>query len=231
MNIKKKSLTRFFTLAVLILSGVYIALSTAYNLIAQDFVLASTFSLLLDVIYHLTYLLNLCTYAVCFAIFIYSISRVGVKKSLPIVFIYGGILLAKSLVDTTVGHLIFMTGWTLEGLLYLLVIWLLFEMSLAFGVVLISHLCMKSADLGELSFDKLYSSENALQKSALFVSLLITSTKLISQIIYDIGYGAPADIIDLLWMIALYLSSIISGVIVYIISFFVMKRLYKSENI
>ena len=228
MEIKKKSLTKFLTFVALICSGAYILLSGSYNLVASNVVYASTF--IPVAIELLITVFDLCAYAVCFSVFIFSIYRAGVKSSLPMVFIYSGILLAKILIDTTVGHIIFGTGWDLEGLIYALIVWS-FDVLLAFAVVLIAHLCIKGKKDNELHFDKLYSSQNPLMSSALLVATVIAAINLISRIIFDIGYGAPVDVIDLLWMMAGYASDIISGAIVYVISFFVMKKLYKSENI
>lgn len=228
METKKKSLAKFITLAALILSAVYIALSASYNLIASDYVAAQT--LLPIVIDQLIILCNLASYGICFSVFIYSIYRAGIKKSLPVIFIYSGILLAQKLIDTTLYYIIFGGGWDTEGLLYTSFIWLT-EMLLVFAAVLVGHFCTKGKKTKSLSFDKLYSNENALLHSAFILSLVIAIPTIISRIIDHITVGAPSDIIDVLWIIAMYLSHIASGVIVYVISFFVMKKLYKSENI
>ena len=228
MNVKKKSLTKFLTFATLIFSAIYISLSTAYNLTVSDAVYART--LLPIALTQIIIISELISYGVCFSLFVYSIYRIGVKKSLPLVFIYGGILLAEKLLDTNIGHLIFLTGWDLEGLLYVLLIWLL-EMLLAFAVVLVAFLCLRNNSRKDVIFDKLYPKENALQRAALIISVIISLLDIIPRIIEDIMIGAPTDIIDVLWIAAMYLSHVASGVIVYIVSFFVMKKLCAAENI
>ena len=149
---------------------------------------------------------------------------------MPIVFIYGGVLLVKMLIDTTVGLLIFGGGWRLEELLYILLMWI-FELMLAFGVVLIAHLCHKNKENDVAEFNKLYSRNNALHRSALCVAVVISAIKLISRMVFDIGYGLPDGMTDLLWMVAGYASDLLSGVIVYLISIFLIKKLHNKDNV
>ena len=177
METKKKSLAKFITLAALILSAVYIALSVAYSLIASDYVAAQT--LLPIVIDQLIILCNLASYGICFSVFMYSIYLSGVKKSLPLVFIYSGILLAQMLVDTTAYYIIFGGGWDLEGLIYTLLTWLT-GMLLVLAAVVIAHFCTKGKKANDLSFDKLYSNENALLRSAFILCLVIAIPTIIS---------------------------------------------------
>ena len=228
MNIKKKSLTKFLTLTALICSAVYVALSVAYIIVTSDAVYAMTF--LPIAINQLMMFCDFLTYGVCFSVFIYSIYAKGVKKSLPLTFIYGVILLAEKLIATNTEHLIYGTGWDIDGLILVLLIWLL-EMLLVLAVVLIGYFCLRNKKQIRMDFDKLYSKENALQRSALILSLVISIPTIISRIIDDIIIGAPSDITEFLWIIVMYLSHIASGAIIYIVSVFVMKRLYKSENI
>ncbi len=227
MKTHEKNLTKVLTLSVLIFSTVYLVLSGVYSLILTDIVYSMT---ILPIVIEIPILLlDLCAYGVCFSAFIYSIHRRGVKSSMPMVLIYSGVLLVKKLVDTTVGHIIFGTGWDLEGLIYVLLIWIV-EILLAFTVVLIAHLCLRGKENQDLSPVTFYSRANAIQNCALFVALVISAIKLIERIIFDIGYGAPTGTVDLLWMIAGYTSDLMAGFIVYLISFFFIKKLYQKDN-
>ena len=224
MKTCKNQLTKLLCLALLVFSAVYISLSAVYNLVLSNIVYSKT--LLPTVMEFALSLCDLCAYAVCFAIIIYSIYLFGVKPSMPKVLIYGGALLAKMLIDTTVALLMFGGGWRLEELLYILLMWL-FELGLAFVVVLISHLFFKNKENSTFEFTKLYSRENDLQSSALTVAAVIAGIKFLSRLIYDIGYGLPSGLSDLLWMLAGYASDILSGIIVYLVAIILMKKLKK----
>ena len=224
MKTCKKQLTKLLCLLLLVFSAVYISLSAVYNLVLTNIVYSQT---LLPILMELALsLCDLCAYAACFAIFIYSIYLFGVKRSMPKVLIYIGVLLAKMLLDTTVALLIFGGGWRFEEMLYILLMWI-FELILAFVVVLIAHLCLKNKENLTLEFTKLYSKDNALQSSALVVASVIAGIKILSRLIYDIGYGLPDGIVDLLWMLAGYASDIISGIIVYLVAVVLMKKFKK----
>ncbi len=227
MKTYKTKLIKFITLSSLIFSAIYIVLCAAYNLILSDIVYSA--SVLPIAVELLVALCDLCAYGVCFSILIYSIYRSGVKSSMPILLIYSGVLLIENLLNITLEHVIFGTGWQIDGLIYVLIIWL-FEVLLALAVLLIARFSLKNKKDKDITFNKLYSKENPLQLAALIVALLISAIKVISRLIFDIGYGAPADIVDLLWMLAAYSSDIISGGIVYIVSIFAAKKLYNKDS-
>ena len=221
MKTCKKQLTKLLCLALIVFSAVYISLSALYNLVLTNIVYSQT---MLPIFMELALsLCDLCAYAVCFAIFIYSIYMFGAKRSMPNVLIYGGVLLAKMLIDTTVALLIFGGGWRFEELLYILLMWI-FELILAFVVVLIAHLCLKNKENNTPEFTKLFSRENVLQSSALIVAAVIAGIKFLSRLTYDIGYGLPSGLADLLWMLAGYASDIMSGIIVYLAAIILMKK-------
>ena len=227
MKTYKTDLTKFITLSSLVFSAIYIILCAAYNLILSDIVYSA--SLLPIAVELLVSLCDLAAYGVCFSILIYSIYCSGVKSSLPIFLIYSGVLLVENLLNITLEHVIFGTGWQLDGLIYVLIIWL-FELLLALAVLLIARFSLKNKKVKDITFNKLYSNENPLQLASLIVAVLISAIKVTSRLIFDIGYGAPADILDLLWMLAAYSSDIISGVIVYIVSILVIKKLYNKDS-
>ena len=225
MNTHKKSFSKIIAISAAIFSVVYIALSVIYNLTISNIMYSTT--LLPIFIELLVSLCDVCAYAVCFSVFIYSIYRLGTKSSMPIVLIYCGVLLFESLLNVTIHHIVFRTGWQLEGLLYVLMTWI-FDVLFAFAAVLIAHLSLKDKKQDNVTFDGFFKKSNPLQSTALFVALLVSATKFFPRLIYDISYGAPRDLTDLLWMTAAYLSDFIIIVIVYFISNIILKKLWRS---
>lgn len=68
--------------------------------------------------------------------------------------------------------------------------------------------------------------------SAVFIpaALAIIAVKAGMRIKYDIFYGAPEDLIDIMWMIFYYASDVLSGAIVMPLSLLFSKMFSKSED-
>lgn len=67
----------------------------------------------------------------------------------------------------------------------------------------------------QLHFEHIYSNSNPIQSSGLILSIIFAALRMISRIIYDIGYGMPTSFSELLQMLLGYSSDILNGVIVY----------------
>lgn len=64
-----------------------------------------------------------------------------------------------------------------------------------------------------------------LRFSAFLIALILGGVRVISRINYDISYGAPDGIGDLLWMIAYYMMDILIGVAAYFTMLHIVRRL------
>jgi hypothetical protein len=111
----------------------------------------------------------------------------------------------------------------------------LFDLITAFAVLLIAHLSIKEihtakASRSYLPFDKLYTSSNPLQKASLLTGILLASIKVLTRVVYDIGYGAPTSILDLLRMIVYYLSDVLICVVIYLVSLLLIMYFDKKDN-
>ena len=89
--------------------------------------------------------------------------------------------------------------------------------------------------LGDLSFKKkldfasVFSPANPLHVSALFTSIMISSVNVLQRIVYDIFYGAPTDLSELLIMIAYYLIDVLLGLVIYAGIWFISAFLFKAD--
>ena len=89
--------------------------------------------------------------------------------------------------------------------------------------------------LGDLSFKarldfaSVFSPANPLHISALFASIMISSVNVIQRIIYDLFYGAPADLSEVLIMAAYYLIDVLLGLIIYAGIWFISSFLFKAD--
>lgn len=84
-------------------------------------------------------------------------------------------------------------------------------------------------------FQKIFSKRNPLQTCLLKISLLFSASKLLSRLIFDLGYGAPEDAREALIMLLYYLSDLIFGVVFYIfcilIFHIIFAKLKKQKNL
>lgn len=127
----------------------------------------------------------------------------------------------------------------------------LFDMVQILTIALISHvllercrqkyaLAKKSAyTLGDISLvnehnplpiKKLFGLKNAIQRTSLFSAFIISAVRVAMRIRYDIFYGAPESMEDVMWMIIYYSSDIIFGVLVYFFTIGLINRFYKKDS-
>ena len=227
MKSLKKELTKKIAIASLIFSAVYVTISVLYNLILSNIMYSTT--LLPTATEILAGLCEISSYAVCLAILIFSVYTLTSKPALLIATTYSAVLLAKNIVNVSLQALIFKTGVDFAAILYLFVIWIL-ESALILAAWLIAHLCFKNSKITKISFNSIFSKNNPLGLASLFVALLVGATRFIPRLVYDLDYGAPADIIDLLWMTGAYLSDLIICITVYFVALLIIKSLQKGEQ-
>ena len=86
------------------------------------------------------------------------------------------------------------------------------------AVYLISSCVLKNHEVPTaeyLPLKKIYSKGNPLQISAIFAGLVLSAVKVLSRIIYDVFYGLPESLIEVLSMILFYASDMLVSVIAY----------------
>ena len=77
---------------------------------------------------------------------------------------------------------------------------------------------------------KLFDWKSVFLHSVICVAAIPAAVQLISRVIYDISYGAPTSIIDLLWMIVSYTSDVANLFIGYLVIVLLLNRLHMREE-
>ena len=75
-------------------------------------------------------------------------------------------------------------------------------------------------------FKKIFDKANPLQRCLLKIAILFSATKILSRLLFDIGYGAPKDFGEFLLMLAYYLSDLLLGLVFYIFAIFIFRRIF-----
>ena len=85
-------------------------------------------------------------------------------------------------------------------------------------------------DIPAFPFKKTFDLHNPLQRSAFIMAIIMGSIHIASRIIYDLYYGLPSTLVDLLWMVTYYLSDVVSALIMYLIAIFFFVKLNEKDN-
>ena len=214
-----------FGLSCFLLSPLYVSLSS--NIVYSD-------SLITDLINLVNNIFYIAVYAVCFSAFIYSVYKCTARRTVSLVIVYCVAVLLRYIANVVVQT--FTDGvFPMFEDLYPTLLAYLFDLITAFAVLLIAHLCIKEIHISKTSkaclpFDKLYTSTNPLQKASLLTGVLLASIKVLTRVIYDIGYGAPTSILDLLRMIVYYLSDVLICAVIYFVSLLLIMYFEKKDN-
>ena len=211
-NIKKKLFWNLLITATVLFTIISLVLSPIISVISNNIVYAYT--LLPDVLILLTDILNLIALSVCSAIIIYSITKFGMQASSSLLTVYVSAFFLKYSADMLVSYLI----------LHTLDASVIISYAMAFLIDLILILI-----IAFIAY-RAYRSESTRKKVAVTSAIIVSLSKVLSRIIYDISYGAPTDLSDLIWMIVYYLSDLLVGAIFVLISMHVFKHLTKKET-
>lgn len=200
----------------------------------------------------MTSTIELLAFCWVFAHIIYYRSVYGVRAALQGI---GWFLLASVLryVMTLV------VTWYIDGIkpseiwieLVFLAVYILLDVTQVSVVLVLSHLLLRGDDaLYEIRTnamlargdaapnraDAVFSSFNVfslrgcVSTAALAAGGVVAFVRVIGRIIYDISYGAPADGVDLAWMIFYYVSDIAIGVMCWALISWLTMRIYRSEK-
>ena len=237
---KRKLLVRF-SLSLLILTFLYASVCTPIYLWAvSDILIADTvFPLLWDVVMSL---LNYAFYWIAFSQLLYSVFRLGWHHTIPMVFIYSGIVVFRYLANTVAN--IVMNGWSNDFWNYSFP-YVLTDIGLDLAVLAVALIIIYSVTkrlpidtekertqtIGlQFPIIKLFDFHKKLTLIAFLLALVPASVQLISRMIYDISLvGSAQGIADLLWMIVFYVSDLASVFIGYLIMVLLLGQYRQSE--
>ena len=209
-------------------------------------------SWLYEILLFLISAMELLAFCWAFAHIIYFRSVYGVRAALQGIgwfFLASALRYAITLVVT----------WCIDGInlsdiwieLIFLAVYILLDVTQVSVVLVLSHLLLRGDDAlyavrvgamlsrGDAAPDRadaVFSSFNAfslrgsVSGATLAAGGVVAFVRLVGRIIYDVGYGAPTDGIDLAWMIFYYVSDIAIGVICIALIRWLMLRIYRSEN-
>lgn len=252
---EKKQISRklFWLLCILSfgLSTAFVILAKCYTLAWSDVTTADTvLPILLD---YLSKIAEWCLYITAYAIIFYELYTEGVAPARKFIFVYAGSVFFKYLLNYLVTW-ITDAGMSSEYLadnltyigIYIGIEWLqlLFIMLMAVSSAKAYHkflagqrklaATLPNYTLEERNytfpFKKLFSTENVLQKNALWAGFVLTVFRVVSRMIYDITYGAPSDAADLMWMIFYYTVDIVVGMVSIIAITALFMRFDKMEQ-
>jgi len=212
----------------LVLSPIYVVVSSNITFIETP---------LPDLLYYVISLLDVAFYCVCLPILILSFTIFFVSSARTILLIYVCAPLLRRALDLLMTYAIY---HDIDDLDIVSCVWfLIFDYALLITVTVISCVVAKrfysaSPAVGDTVSLKgilptvgVYSGSNPLQRSALLCALVFTGLRVISRIINDVSYGAPASISEILVMVIAYLSDILIGVVFYASALAVFSRVAK----
>ena len=237
-----KSIMGIFCSALFLILTFFLAPLLAY--LNSDILLYSTpLPLVVDIIIKL---LENAVFAVCYTLIIYSAVLYSIKNTVWLAIIYAFAALIRK--AATIG-LDFISGSTPDfsdyfslGFTYLAE---LIQVTAIITVAVIVGNSYKAISkkrnkaatrLGDLSlyekldFSPLFSKKNPIHICAVFAGALISFVNISQRISYDVFYGMPSDLSDILTMIAYYISDVLLGLLVYAGIWFFSAKLYKRDS-
>ena len=240
---RKKRMLVWFSVWLFAISAFYAAVCTpVYHVLNSDILISDTvFPLLWDT---LMQILNYLFYWGAFAIVLYAIFRLGIKNCISFLGIYVGTVFFRYFSNLLAGFLTngfpLMDRFLSDDLPYLILDIVLDLLLMGVFVWILIAVQRRNTTarnrkrgeflLSNLPFVKLFDLKNPVQLAAFLGALIPSAVLLISRVIFDISYGAPTGIVDLLWMAVYYVSDIGSALIGFILAVLLVNRFYFSEE-
>ena len=240
---RKTRMTLWFTLLVFGIAFFYAAVCTPiYIWGVSDILIAdSAFPMIWDGV---MLICNYSFYWVVFVFLFYMLFRFGFRNCGKIFVICGCVILFRYLANLLSGYLVTGFGESVASfwydLPYMLLdvlfdcilicvfIWILYvkQRNYTYQTGQGSEVLLRS----NLPFEGFSPLRNPVQRSLLLGAMIPAGAQMISRVIYDIFYGAPTGIVDLLWMIVSYASDIMFFFVGYIVMLLLVNRLFFSEE-
>ena len=229
---------------VIIFSLVTFLLTPVYVYVASDIVTSVT--VIPDILEILLDLADIAAFAVCYSLIIYS----ATLRPSSVTYKLCGIYIASSLIRRAASLLItyLYDGYIFSDDIFSVLLYFLLETVQVAAVAMIASSVAKkyyirSAQIKKaaritgdflkaenIDFDRVYAYGNPLLNSALKVGIILSAIKIISRVIYDISYGAPSGIAEVLTMTVYYLSDIFVCVIFYALAWLILSKLYANDS-
>lgn len=235
---QKKKLTRRMAVLLFGIALIYAAVCTPLYLVTSSDVLwaETPLPMLLDVIMTLA---NYCFYWIAFAYATYAIYRFGAVTAIPMLAVYAGASVFQYSANLLSGYLVIgFPSWedfASDELPYLIlnVFLNLLLMAIAVGLALLVE--KKQGDgkkrLTEaLPICKLFSFQRGISFAAWVTALIPAAAQLLSRVRYDIAYGAPRGLLDLIWMIVFYCSDLLCVLIGYLAIVWIWNQIFVKET-
>ena len=233
-----KKLTRRTAILLFAITLFYAAVCTPlYLVMSSDVLWAQTpLPMLLDVIMTLA---NYCFYWVAFAHVAYTVYRFGFSAARPQLAVYAGASVFQYAANLLAGYLVI--GFPLwedfasDELPYLILNIFLNLLLMAIAVGLAYLLEKKQGDgkgrmTDGLPLVKLFSMQKGIGRAAWVLACVPAAAQLLSRVRYDISYGAPRSLLDLVWMVVFYCSDVLSVLIGYLVIVLVWNQISFKET-
>jgi len=240
---RKQKLTKGFLLSLCGISLFYAAVCTpVFHMLSSDILLQnSMYPLLLD---FLMQFLNYLFYWVAFAFLLYTYFRFDVEKFRSFLWIYALVVVLRYLANLIAGFcMIERPMWEDFLTMYLpyLLLDILLDLAQMGALIWILRSVKRRGTMqarrkgGELLLTNLpisgmFDFKNPISRSAFFASSIPAFVQLVSQIIFDLFYGAPTGLSDLLWMIFYYLLHAVYLFVGFLVLILLINHFYLNEE-
>jgi hypothetical protein len=88
----------------------------------------------------------------------------------------------------------------------------------------------KQKNSDPINFDKLLYFKEPFNRAILSIGIVLSAIKIVTRLLYDISYGTPSSLVEILWMVFYYSLDMLICPIVYLVSFIITvkheKRFY-----
>lgn len=231
----------FFSLQAFILNPLYVY--TSSNVLFSTTPIPEIIGILNDISYPLGY-------ALCFACVTYSIFKFSLYRAKKQIIILSAAFLLRYVANYVISSIIdggfrfaeipaaVILPFGLDMLLFAVVCIIVrarikryyetYEQALKANIILNKKAPSVYEDIFENQ--KIISFKNPLHYSAALTGILLSATKILTRIRFDIAYGAPSGVADTIWMIAYYISDLLIVALVYAASLLLFAFLEKKTK-
>ena len=227
-----KAKMRFFLIACIFYAVYSLVLLPLSEYVGSNIIFSGTY--LYEILVFLCTATELAAFSWVFAFLISTRFAYGASASIRVLGLYAGALLIRYLAT-------FLVSWRMEGFsgsdilfeLIFIVVYILLDVTQAAVVLFVTHMLLRTRDAmytvraqallskGDCAPDPLVEERSSsfwtmsgpLSAATLWAGALIAFVRVVGRAIYDIGYGAPTDGVDLAWMIVSYLADIALAVL------------------
>lgn len=192
-------------------------------------------------------LAEIFTFAVCYSLVIYCAVVKGGMSVVSLCSVYVLSTLIRRAVSLGISYLSY--GFVEKSDIFNVSVYLAFEIIQITVVALIASLVGQkhrgliaekekaariigdSSAIPKIEFKKIFSKENPLLVCALASGIMLSAVNVGMRIFYDISYGAPSGIDEILTMIVYYLSDVLTAVIFYALSWIILSKTMKKDTV